>query len=362
MFESVNRRQLLQSARQGGEYLLRTMHEKGGFLYEYDPVEPDVLSGYNILRHCGTVYSMLELYEVTEDERLLEKAEHALDYLQAYIHPAPNNGEGVCVVERGEAKLGGAALAVIAMAKHAELTGNHDRVPTMRKLATWMMDRQQPAGGFTRHKVTYPEGEDTGFVSEYYPGEAILALLRLHGLTGDETYLEAADAGARYIIEVRDQGLAPAVLPHDHWLLYGLAELHPHRSRDIYVRHVLKLGSAILASQHLEPPYPDWQGGFGSPPRCTPAATRSEGLLAAYRLLKQVGREDAARKCLEGAALSAVFQLYTQYRPPVAMYTARPPVCIGGFRESLTNYGIRIDYVQHNISALVALRQAMGED
>jgi hypothetical protein len=210
--------------------------------------------------------------------------------------------------------------------------------------------------------VTYPEGTDTGFVSEYYPGEAILALMRLHALTGDEEYLDAADRAARYIIEVRDQGLPTVLLPHDHWLLYGLAELYPRRTRQVFMDHVLLLGGVILANQNLDPPEPDWHGGFSEPPRTAPAATRAEGLMAAYRMLKKAGRDEPAARCLEGAARAAIFQILTQIRPPVAMYMHRPQICLGAFRESLSDPTIRIDFVQHNISALLALHRAMGQE
>ena len=248
------------------------------------------------------------------------------------------------------------------MAKHVELTGKRDRLPVMRRLATWMLARQQPGGGFARHKVSYPEGEDSGFVSQYYPGEAILGLMRLYALTEDEQYLEAADKGARYIIEVRDHGLPPHMLPHDHWLLYGLAELYTLRDHRVYLDHVLLLGGVILASQHLNPLEPDWRGGFYDPPRNAPTATRGEGLLAAYRLLKHAGRDEAADKCLRGAALAAAFMLHTQFRPPSAMYMKRPKACLGGFHESLTNFDVRIDYVQHSISALLALDKAVARE
>ena len=47
------------------------------------------------------------------------------------------------------------------------------------------------------------------------------------------------------------------------------------------------------------------------------------------------------------------------------MYLNDPQRSLGGFRRSLTNFEIRIDYVQHNISALVALYrifEAEGRD
>jgi hypothetical protein len=43
------------------------------------------------------------------------------------------------------------------------------------------------------------------------------------------------------------------------------------------------------------------------------------------------------------------------------MYLPNPPRALGGFHTSLTDYEIRIDYVQHNISSLLGLYRALGE-
>ncbi len=43
------------------------------------------------------------------------------------------------------------------------------------------------------------------------------------------------------------------------------------------------------------------------------------------------------------------------------MYLRDPRRALGGFHRSLTNYEIRIDYVQHNISAILGLMRIMAE-
>src|SRR5690349_16208670 len=50
----------LAAAKAGGDYLVSHMHEDGSFLYDYDPVAGTKSDEYNILRHAGTTYSLLE--------------------------------------------------------------------------------------------------------------------------------------------------------------------------------------------------------------------------------------------------------------------------------------------------------------
>jgi hypothetical protein len=47
------------------------------------------------------------------------------------------------------------------------------------------------------------------------------------------------------------------------------------------------------------------------------------------------------------------FQLRTQFTKSQLSSLDGDPAAVGAFHESLDEYGIRIDYVQHNISALL---------
>ena len=75
---------LLNSAILGGNYLVNATDDQGIFVYDYDPVENVESGSYNILRHAGTVYSMLQLYDVTGDEQLLLSSEKAINYLLSF--------------------------------------------------------------------------------------------------------------------------------------------------------------------------------------------------------------------------------------------------------------------------------------
>lgn len=356
LFEQFTREDLLMSARMGGEYLTRSVGTDGRFLYTYRPRADYAPDDYNILRHAGTVYAMLELYEVTNDHRLLEAIRRAIKYLVQSAKPCESGSGGMaCIVERGYVKLGGNALAAIALAKYAELTSDTQYMPILTKLGKWIRHAQAEDGRFFIQKQAYPDSNIVDFISQYYPGEALLALVRLYSITKDEGWLDAADKGARYLINVRDRGIPTEKLTHDHWLLYALNELHRYRPDPLYLNHSMRIAKAIRLGQNRNPQFTDYLGSYHVPPRSTPTATRSEGLLAAYRLAKDFGRKEEAQRIMETVNLNIRFQLQTQFRPETVMYVADPQRCLGAFHNSLTNFDIRIDYVQHNISALLAL-------
>ncbi|MFQ5525916.1 MAG: hypothetical protein ACE5GX_06595 [Thermoanaerobaculia bacterium] len=352
------------AARAAGEYLRRNVTSSGRFVYSYLPKTDRTKDGYNILRHAGTVYSMLELYEVTGDVDLLAAADRALEFLRSQIEPCAGGKETEkatsCVVEKGYVKLGGNALAILALAKRAEVLDDPSELIVMQRLGRWITGVQKANGEFAVHKQNITTGKVEDFVSGYYPGEALFALARLHGLDQDPAWLDAASAGASFLISARDAGLADSELSHDHWLLYALEELHRRRPRELFLDHALRLASVIVAAQNREPEPPDWQGSYYRPPRSTPTATRSEGLCAAYDLARATGRMRDAEEILEAVRQGIDFQVQTQFGPESVMYLRDPRRALGGFHRSLTDFEIRIDYVQHNLSSLLCARRLLA--
>ncbi len=353
---------LLDAARAAGRYLVRATGQKGKFKYSYLCASDEVARKYNLVRHAGTIYSMLELFEVTGDKDLLAASERAIAYLRRRVEPwGSGTREAAVLVEKGKIKLGGVALALLALAEHAHVTGALTHLPLMHGFARYIRSVQQPDGSFIS-QVFYPSGQPSDWTSEYYPGEAIFALARLHGLDRDADWLDVAEKGAEYLILERDKGLDDAALLHDHWLLYALNEIYGHHARPLFLERAMRIARAITAAQNRRPTAPEHLGSFYHPPRSTPTATRTEGLLAAYQLARKAGRTADAKEFLKSAVLAVGFQLGTQFLPESVLYLPSPQRSLGGFSRSLTQYEVRIDYVQHNLSSLLALYKVMRSE
>jgi hypothetical protein len=343
------------AAQAGGEYLVRHFNTEGGYYdYVYDPVKNKVSSSYNLLRHAGTTYALLSLYEQVPNNQYRTVAEGALGFLLAQERTCPPPHQALrCLYEKDSVKLGGNALAVLALTEYVRVTGDTTRIADAQKYAAWIVATQNEVGAFTMHEQ-YQDGSTSTLVSEYYPGEAIFALMRLYALDHDETWHTAAQKGANWLITVRDAGKATSTLPHDHWLLYGLNELHAVDGDSLYHAHARKITDAIVDIQHVMADDVRWVGGFYNPPRSTPTATRVEGLLAAHALFLRAGDEIYAKRARMAIDRAVPFLLSTQVTKEraqeVGLYEEG---AVGGFTESLDEYDIRIDYVQHNISALL---------
>lgn len=354
LYNKISGEYLLSSAIRGGQYLTRSVGTNGKFVYVYRPKTDSIPDKYNILRHAGTVYAMLELYSVNGDIELLKAVNRAIKYLLSSVKPGLTEENNMaCVVEKGFTKLGGNALAIIALAKYTEVTNDRQYMPVLLRLAKWIQNAQKESGEFYIQKQTYPDGEIIDFTSQYYPGEALLAMTRIYALDPADHWLDVAEKGANYLINIRDYGLTHSALKHDHWLLYALEELYRYRPDQLYFDHAMQIARSITQSQNRGPKQPDWLGSFRSPPRSTPTATRAEGLCAAYLLARDYSKPKEAEMILESIRLAVAFQLQTQFMPESVLYLKDPQRSLWGFHKGLTNYEIRIDYVQHNISSLL---------
>jgi len=347
--------QLIKSVIMAGGYLVNATNDEGFFAYEYNALEDLVdYSTYNLLRHAGTIYSMLELYNYSNDKQLLSMSEKALNSLLLFIKPYDNAS---CIVNpEDEIKLGGNALTIIALVEYTKITGDDKYLQTIQSLAKYIKQSQRETGEFI-NKRYYSTRIIDDFVSQYYPGEALLALCRLYDLDRNETWLDIAEKGAKYLILVRDADYSTYELVHDHWLLMALNELYRERDDPIYYNHGIRIAESIMNKQrdgeNIIPENPNWLGSYYTPPRSTPTATRSEGLIAAYRLARDYGNKTIEDKILKAISLGIKFQLLTQFKSEDVKGLPNPQRAIGGFHSSLVDYNVRIDYVQHNISSIL---------
>lgn len=363
---TVSPEALLAAARAGGDYLVLHQRTDGSFDYLYDPAADEVEAGYNLLRHAGTCYSLFELHRATGDPRYLEAGRLGIEWLLGHVEgPRPDDAAGgadfdaIVEIDEPEAKLGGAALAVLAIAEHQRVSGDDRWLARAGRLARFLLHQQAPDGRF-ESKYFYGPPDPEPFVSIYYPGEAILALARLHRLDGDPAWLDAARRGADYLMDVRDAGKETADLPHDHWLLMGLAELDELTGDPRYAAHGARIAEAIVGAQRTSARHPDWIGSFYDPPRTTPTATRAEALVAMEALARRTGRD--RRPVLEALLRMGAYLQRCQITPLSSLYLPRPDRATGGFRRSLFDWEVRIDYVQHSVSALLGLRQILLDE
>jgi Beta-L-arabinofuranosidase, GH127 catalytic domain len=354
---------LFDGVRRGADYLARVLSDEGRYVYMYHPAEDRDDAGYGWLRHAGTTYALLEAYEQFAVPLYLEKSERALAYLKRRMRNDPESqGKYVLdTLDEEQQKVGGAGLALLAFAEHAAATGKRDNIDTMRALARFIA-AQQFADGHLRSNADLPEesGKKRKREPIYYPGEAILALMRLYAIDPQSAYLETARRAADWIVHTRDANTTEDTQEHDHWMAYACNDLYRATSDPAYVSHAQKIARAILKKQKnsANAPAPDWIGAFYQG-ESTLAATRLEAYDSVIRLTRFTGLPDSG---LLGAAQDAgTFLVGQQFGTENAYWLRNPSKVAGGVRESLFVSDVRIDYVQHAMSAWLHLARILDD-
>ena len=241
---------------------------------EFDSSKID--DNYNMLRHAGTSFSLAQAGGASEDKRYFEAARKGIEFLIGISRADPLvQGDHLAVVDKGATKVGGNGLALVALAEYTKLSGDTQFVPDAVRYGEWLVQTQHDNGDWPHKrdirtgKVTFKKGKE--WKSGYYPGEAILGLVRLYEINEDPKWLDTAEKATRFLIDVRDKGRPIRELEPDHWLLYGLEALHKHRPDDVFVAHANKIIDRILGDQTLDQKDPGQLRRFwGSPRSCDP--------------------------------------------------------------------------------------------
>lgn len=363
-----------------GGYLLRATGPDGRFVYlaGVDPAfEPE--PSYNVLRHAGTVYSLGMYYGWEAKEETRQAMVRATGYLRECCVDEVPGREGLLAVwsppeivftgKPLQAKLGGTGLGLVALVGMEDVKEGSTPAVELAALGKFLIFMQKPDGSF--YSKYFPEqGRDDSWTSLYYPGEAALGLVMLAEHEGSRSWLEAAAKALGYLAESRK---GQSRVPADHWALLATERLLQVDdldslgvSRRLLVDHAVQICRSILAESPAARGVSSYGGSLTLDRRTTPTSTRLEGLLAALAFLP--ADEAELQREMETAIHQGIaFLVGAQVRGgeldgamPRAAGSRRPP---GSRRlpwEDSRATEVRIDYVQHALSAMIRYLEVLG--
>jgi AMMECR1 domain-containing protein len=352
---------------EAGRYLARMVDRDGRYCYEYRPEGDRCAPGYNLLRHAGTTYSLFQLHRYAREPAMLGAAERATEWLRRRVRAVHGDASRAFLLEGDKAKLGAVGLTLIALVEREKDVGDGRDRQLMTRLASFVISQQREDGYFQSYFAWKPGIAVPERDSIYYPGEALLGLVRLHGIDPQPRYLHAARLAAEFLVKRRWRWAGVEVyVPPDAWLAQALSELDAVAPADWLRDYAYEIfGITEMSMLRADEGAPlDLAGGpasgFGFP-RVTPAGSRTEGTGEIWRMARRRGERERAGRVRDIAVQSARFQLNQQYRPENSYFLPNPRRARGGFRGSPVHGEVRIDYVQHNVSGLLIVLEMLEE-
>ena len=357
-------------------YIRRVIDPAGQFQYivNMDPAVP-VVQDYSILRHQGTVFALGSANDLAPDPANIDAMRRAVDYMRRCCY-ADIPGQQVTAVREPKQvakqssryyfKLGGAGLGLLALTsleRHAPGSVPRDEMSRMSRFGQYMQNRD---GSF--YSLYYEKDGKRGAHNKslYYPGEMAMGWIAMHQLAPAEDALAAAKKALLYLSKTRwRQGSAPA----DHWALLATARLFQVADaekieipREALIDHTLQVCHAILEEGRHVQPLPVMAGSLVPNGIVTPTATRLEGLQAALTYLPPNHQIVPHIRSAVDRGIDFLVRAQVKEGPFAGGMPHKITRIPDDGTEATQKFNaeateIRIDYVQHSLSALVQYLQ-----
>ncbi|HUT85238.1 MAG TPA: hypothetical protein VMW66_00205 [Elusimicrobiales bacterium] len=217
-----------------------------------------------------------------------------------------------------------------------------------KKFADAIVVNQKSDGEYN----TYFESPSTSG-KNYYPGEAMLALMKIYEITKDEKYLDSVKKAFGHYRDYWRKNKNTAFVPwhtQAYYLLYGYTQ-----DKEL-ADFIFEMNDWLTSNYQIKKsPYDDAVGGFAKNSKYPSSYSYvfMEGVLDAYKLALTIGDKKHIKLYQPTAAYGTRFVLQSQFTSENSFYFKNPPLVVGGFRSSVLNNTLRIDNVQHASAVLI---------
>ncbi len=116
-------------------YLMTQVQEDGRFIYGLRPQFDKEIDSYNILRHTGTIWSLICRYRIFPDDALKEKIDSTIAYMLSQIRYDDTGAGYMFEADDAEIKLGGNGIAILALTEYMDVFQNDDYVEVCKSWA-----------------------------------------------------------------------------------------------------------------------------------------------------------------------------------------------------------------------------------
>lgn len=327
-------------ARLHADYLVRQQEEDGSLYLQYEPFQNRLYRGISTPRLAHAAWVMARAHKMMGEPALKDASSNIIDRLLKTVR----DGENGCWLEEGNDEPTVAEVSFLLLAL-CQLPENDDRRRLAGRLSETLWSSINSHGRIITHRQ---QAAGSDMFQDYFPGQVLLALGVAHQAGSghfDEKKLYKAFSYYRHRFRhKRDFGQVS-------WLMQAFGEWWRETGEPLFADFVFEIGDWVLEYQQEK------TGAFINGHQSdTPGYTTAlylEGVGAAMRVAAALG-DDARHKLYADSfirGLRFIDRLVIQRRD--ASILPNIEFALGGLRQSLTSSQIRVDFVQHSLSAIL---------
>ncbi|MDP6576137.1 MAG: AMMECR1 domain-containing protein [Candidatus Peribacteraceae bacterium] len=342
----INKKLLVSRLGMVHNWFLQNINSNTGRLqYEYFPNEDKYEeSGSSEIRLMATSWALAALQNELGGEHLSPIINDMLDYYLKNMRCDVDEEFGdYCVLDIDGGKIANNAFMLLALIEYPIYPNSED---IKKKLAVGLLRQQKGNGAFlTRFNSDGESGKD------YYPGEAMLALMKYYQETNDPKYMNAVSKAFPYYRDYWRGNRNTAFVPWNTRAYKILYEVTKDKNIAIFIFEMNDW--MVKYEQVRESLYKDEIGGM---PKRSPRYSTSvymEGMNDAYVVALAERDHRRTVRYRDSIRNGMRFVLLTQYTLENSYYLPNIKNSVGGFRYSLIKNNQRIDFAQHAVFAII---------
>ena len=380
----LDRREVYQAAaHRSGHYLVTHQGPDGRFNYQYFPYLDEIKqppdNRYSIPRHAGAIYGLSMLYKDRADPSYRNAAEQAIKWLIRYSLPECGGWSPArtCIPKISKidqiAKLGDSALSALAVLSYLESLEQHGESPPRyaerlaEGLVEFLLSMQRADGDFYHKKLLYDDSVVPHQRSMFASEQAAFALVLAAKRWPEGPWRLAAERALDALTIAKYEGdfLSGFFYGADHWTCLAAYAAAPLIQKDAYQSFCLNYARFLQRLQYRQE---DQEGdlsyhghygfGFLSPPQAPATGGFSEGVMGALLLAEAYGTHPSELQDLYDQVFASTEALvHDQITERSRWRMKNFSRAKGAFRRSLVESEVRVDFVQHCLSALLMTTQ-----
>lgn len=353
--------EVVKARERGLVWLSKNFLESGTLLYSFDPKANKVPNSNNELRQL--MASRVVASEAHEDEVMADIHNKNLDFIFENWYLEDENGG--FILYQNKSKLGASAMLLRTLVYSPDYqTYAHEAA----MLAQGIRTLQQPDGSFVPWYIEPSYAYDAEYLTHFYSGEAILALLEYYEKSGDATALATAQSATEFYLTKYVDNISknyhPAYVP---WHTMSYSALYAITGEERYAEAAFVLNDRLLNLLDTTS-YPgrfykkDLAQEGQEAPHSSSDAVYLEGLLYAYELAVTLEDDDRARRYKDAIDLVSGRLIQLQYKAGQPDFQAPLERYIGAIPIREGNPSVRVDTTQHALDAFEKYLQLFGEN